>query len=137
MATVQRFSPFSAPAQPELETVTARFWRLVRLEVELALAETEQVLHRILIAVAVAVPAAIALVASLVVLIASGVAPFVDAPWRHLAIAGGGVAAVSMACLGWSLWRLRSLEWPRQTLTSFEENRQWLGAQLKSRLTLR
>jgi hypothetical protein len=137
MATVQRLSPLSAPARQELETVAARFWRLVRLEVELALAETHQVLHQILIAVAVAVPAAVALVASLVVLLASGVAPFVNAPWQHLAIAGSGVAVVSMTCLFWSLWRLRHLEWPRQTLTSFEENRQWLGAQLRSRLTLR
>jgi hypothetical protein len=137
MATVQRLSSLSAPARPELETVAARFWRLVRLEVELALAETHQVLRQILIAVAVAVPAAIALVASLVLLIASGVAPLVDAPWRHLAIAGGGVAVASLACLFWSLWRLRHLDWPRQTLTSFEENRQWLGAQLRSRLTLR
>jgi uncharacterized membrane protein YqjE len=137
MATVHRLSPLSAPARQELETVAGRFWRLVRLEVELALAETHQVFYQILFAVAVAVPAAIAFVASLVVLIASGVAPFVNAPWQHLAIAGGGVAVVSIACLFWSLWRLRHLEWPRQTLTSFEENRQWLGAQLKSRLTLR
>ena len=69
--------------------------------------------------------------------LAGAVAPLFDAAWQHLVIAGGSVFLLALAALAWSAWRLKHLEWPHQTLTSFEENWQWLAAQLRSRLTLR
>lgn len=111
--------------------------RLAQLELELGLAEVRERLITAAIAVAVALVCAIALIASLVVLLAAAFAPLFDAAWQHLVIAGGGVALVSLAAIAWSAWRLRTLDWPRVTLASFEENWRWLGAQLRSRLTLR
>jgi hypothetical protein len=83
------------------------------------------------------VPAAIALIASLVVLVAGAVSPFFGARWEPLVIAGGGVALLSLIALAWSAWRLTHLSWPTETLRSFEENWRWLATQLRSRLTLR
>jgi uncharacterized membrane protein YqjE len=121
----------------EPESVVVLLARLLRLELELGLAETRALLVSAAIAAGVAVIAAITLVASIVVLIAGAVAPLFGAPWQHLVVAGGGLALLALAAVAWSLWRLRTLEWPRQTLNTFEENWRWLGAQLRSRLTLR
>lgn len=134
MATVHRL-PVPTPADEE--GVVARLARLLKLEVELGLAETRRFVRTIVLAVALGVPAAIALIASLVVLLAGAAAPFFGAPWEPLVIAGGGVALLSLAVLGWSVWRLTHLSWPTETLKSFEENWRWLAAQLRSRLTLR
>jgi hypothetical protein len=133
MATVHRLP---VAAHTDDEGVVTRLTRLLRLEVELGLVEGRQLVRRVALAVAVAVLAAIALVSSLVVLVAAAVAPMFDARWEPLLIAGGGVALLSLAVLGWSAWRLRHLSWPTQTLKSFEENWRWLAAQLRSRLTL-
>ena len=119
------------------DTVVALLARLVRLELELGLAETRTLLVSAAIAAGVAVVAAITLIASIVVLIAGAVAPLFGAPWQHLVVAGGGLALLAAAVAAWSLWRLRTLDWPRQTLNTFEENWRWLGAQLRSRLTSR
>jgi hypothetical protein len=78
----------------------------------------------------------IAVISSLVMLVAASVAPLFHAPWEPLLIAGGGVALLSLAALGWSAWRLTHLSWPTETLKSFEENWRWLAVQLRSRLTL-
>jgi hypothetical protein len=121
----------------EPEGVLALLTRLFRLELELGLAEARSLLISATIAVAAAAVAAITLIASIVVLIAGAVAPLFGVPWQHLVIAGGGLALLALATIAWSVWRLRTLEWPRQTLMSFEENWRWLGAQLRSRLTLR
>ena len=121
----------------EPEGVLALLTRLFRLELELGLAEARSLLISATIAVAAAAVAAITLIASIVVLIAGAVAPLFWAPWQHLVVAGGGVALLALATIAWSVWRLRTLEWPRQTLMSFEENWRWLGAPLRSRLTLR
>jgi uncharacterized membrane protein YqjE len=134
MATVHQIRR-REPIEPE--GVLPLLARLVRLELELGLAEARALIVAALIAVAVAAVAAITLVASLVVLVAAAVAPLFDAPWQHLVVAGGGLAVLALAAIAWSVWRLRSLDWPQQTLTSFEENWRWLGAQLRSRLTLR
>ncbi|HMH51045.1 MAG TPA: phage holin family protein [Candidatus Acidoferrum sp.] len=123
------------PAAPE--GVIALLVRLARLELELGLAEARDLLVSAVIAVAVALVAAIVLIASIVVLIAGAVAPLFGVPWLHLVVAGGGLALISLAAIAWSAWRLRKLDWPKQTLTSFEENWRWLAAQLRSRLTLR
>jgi hypothetical protein len=134
MATVHPIRPREAV---EPEGVIPLLGRLARLELELGIAEARALIVSAVIAIGVAVVAAIALVASIVVLVAGGVAPLFRAPWQHLVIAGGGFALLSLAAIGWSAWRLKSLDWPKETLTSFEENWRWLGAQLRSRLTLR
>ncbi|HXH85064.1 MAG TPA: phage holin family protein [Candidatus Tectomicrobia bacterium] len=134
MATVQPLPPRETTVLDE--ALFARLARLVRLELELGLAETRALLRTLAIAVAVAVVAAIALIAGLVLLIAAAFAPLFDAPWQHLVISGGGIVVVCIGALAWCVWRVRNLTWPKQTLTSFEENWRWLAAQLRSRLTL-
>lgn len=134
MATVHPIRPREAV---EPEGVIPLLTRLARLEFELGLAEARALVISAVIAIGVAVVAAIALIASIVVLVAGGVAPLFREPWQHLVVAGGGLALLSLAAIAWSIWRLKSLDWPKQTLTSFEENWRWLGAQLRSRLTLR
>ena len=135
MATVHPF-PVPIPAAHD-ESLLARLARLLRLELELGLAEARELLRGIALAIALAVPAAIALVAAVVVLIAAAFAPLFGAAWQHLVIAGGGVLLLAAGCIAWSVWRLTHLEWPHETIMSFEENWRWLAAQLRSRLTLR
>ncbi len=134
MATIHRLPVREAP---DPDTLVARLARLLKLEVELGLAEVRHLIRSAVLAIAVAIPAAVAVVASVVVLIAAAFAPLFGAPWQHLVIAGGGVLLVAIATIAWSAWRLRSLSWPKTTLTSVEETWQWLGAQLRSRLTSR
>ena len=134
MASVHPIRP-REPVEPE--GVLSLLTRLGRLELELGLAEARELIVSALIAAAVALVAAIVLVASLVVLVTGAVAPLFHAPWAHLVVAGGGLALLALSAIAWSAWRLTSLDWPRQTLTSFEENWRWLSAQLRSRLTLR
>ena len=134
MATVHPLHSADVPHDPSL---FARLLRLLKLELELGVAETKQLVRVIALSVAVAVPAAIALVAAIIVLLAGAVAPLFDAAWQHLVIAGGLVFLLALGALAWSAWRLKHLQWPHQTLTSFEETWQWLAAQLRSRLTLR
>lgn len=133
MATVHRIR---TPADVDHDGVLGSLTRLVRLELELGLAETRELLVSAAIAVAVALTAGIMLLASIVVLIAAAFAPLFGAPWQHLVVAGGAVALLALAAIAWSISRLRGLEW-RKMLISFEENWRWLGAQLRSRLTLR
>jgi hypothetical protein len=135
MATVHHIPP--SPHVDEPDTVFGRLARLLRLEVELGVAEGRELVRSLVVAIAIIVPAAFALIASIVVLLAGAVAPLFGARWEHFVIAGGGVFLLAAAALAWSGWRLRSLPWPKQTLASFEENWRWLGAQLRSRLTLR
>ena len=135
MATVHRL-----PARAEIEydeSILARLTRLAKLELELGIAETRDVLVSAAIAVAVAIPALVLVLSSLVVLIAAAFAPLFRARWEHLVIAGGGIALLAAAALAWSVWRLAHLTWPKETVTSFRENWRWLGAQLRSRLRLR
>src|SRR5712691_8416788 len=117
MATVHPIRP-REPAEPE--GVVASLLRLARLELELGLAEARGLIVSAVIAAAVALVAAIALIASIVVLVAGAVAPLFGASWQHLVVAGGGLALLALAAIAWSVWRLRTLDWPRQTLTSFE-----------------
>ncbi len=117
--------------------LVASLARLAQLELELGLAEARRLLVSAAIAVALAVEAAIALIASLVVLLAAVLAVPFGARWEPLLIAGGATVATALGVIAWSVTRLRSLDWPRLTLASLEENWRWLGAQLRSRLTLR
>jgi cytochrome c biogenesis protein CcdA len=134
MATVH---PIRRPVDVNHDGVVSSLTRLLRLEVELGIAEVRQFVVSAAISVAAAAVAGIVLLASLIVLLAAAFAPLFHAPWQHLLIAGGGMALIAAGAIAWSLSRLRALRWPTQTLTSFEENWQWLGAQLRSRLTLR
>jgi uncharacterized membrane protein YqjE len=134
MATVHPIRPREA-AEPE--SVVSLLGRLAKLELELGVAEAKALVVSAVIAIGVALLATVLLLASIVVLIAGGVAPLFHAPWAHLVTAGGGLAVLSLLAIAWSVWRLKSLDWPKETLTSFEENWRWLGAQLRSRLTLR
>lgn len=132
MAVVRRIH---APERPQHDGVFDRLTRLAQLEFELGLAETRQLLVGTLLAVAVAAPAAVALIASIVVLLATAFAPVFGARWEHLLISGGGIVLLSAGALAWSAFRLRNLRWPEETLTSIEETWRWLGAQLRSRPT--
>jgi len=134
MATVH---PIRTSTSIDHDGVLGSLSRLVRLEMELGLAETRDMLISAAIALGVALVAAIMLLASIVVLLAAAFAPLFGASWEHLVVAGGGIALLALAAIAWSVSRLRSLRWPKQTLSSFEENWRWLGAQLRSRLTLR
>src|SRR5687767_921195 len=100
MATVHRLSP---PVRED-EGVVARL------------------IYTLAIAVVTVIVAAVALIASLVTLVAAAVAPFFNARWEPLLIAGGGVALLSLASLAWSVWRLTHVSWPTETVKSFEEN---------------
>jgi uncharacterized membrane protein YqjE len=135
MAVVHRL-PTRTEADHQ-DSLISRLVKLGKLELELGLAEARDVVLAAVKAVAVAVPAAVLLLASLVVLIAAALAPLFNAAWEHLLIAGGGVALLALAALAWSAWRLTHLSWPKETVTSFQENWRWLGAQLRSRLRLR
>jgi len=127
-------------AVPELEDADGFFGhlgRLLRLELELGLAEGRKLIVSVLVAVAVGVVAGVVLLASLVVLVAGALAPIFGAHWQHLIIGGGGFFLLAAAAGAWSAWRLTHLRWPPETVRSFEENWQWLAAQLRSRLTSR
>jgi hypothetical protein len=134
MATVRRLH---VPETPEHDGVLERLSRLIKLELELGLAETREVLVSALISVAVAVLATVASIASIVVLLAAAFAPLVGARWEHLLISGGGVFLLALLALGGSALRLRNLRWPEETRRSIQETWRWLGAQLRSRLTSR
>lgn len=110
---------------------------LVKLELELGLAEGRALVVSALVAIAIAVVAGVVLVAALVVLVAGALAPIFGARWENLIIAGGGFFLLATAAGAWSAWRLTHLRWPPETVRSFEENWRWLGAQLRSRLTSR
>ena len=138
MATVHHLpTPIQTRPVPHDESILSALTKIVKLELELAVAETREVLVAAAIAIAVAVPAAVLLLAALVVLIAAAFAPLFGAHWQHLVIAGGGVMLLALAALAWSAWRLTHLSWPKEIVNSLQENWQWLGAQLRSRLTLR
>jgi len=119
------------------DTVFVHLGHLLKLEMELGVAEVRELAVSIAIAVGVAVVSAIALISSFAVLLAAAFAPLFNAPWQHLVIGGGGIFVLAAVGLAFSFWRLKNLRVPRETLTSFEENWRWLGAQVKSRLTLR
>jgi len=133
MATVHRLSPHEL----ENDTIATRLGHLVKLEFELGVAETRELVISLLIAVAVAFVSAVALVASLVVLLIAVFAPLFGAAWQPFVIAGGAVFVIAAAAIGWSVWRVKHLEWPHETITSVQENWRWLAAQLKSKLTLK
>lgn len=117
--------------------LTAHLTRLAKLQAELAVAEARSMVVSLGVAIGVAVGAAIVSGGALVVLIAAGFAPLFGTRWQHLAIAGGGVLVLAALAIAWSVWRVRRLGLPRETVRSVMENGEWLVAQVKSRLTLR
>lgn len=120
-----------------LSIVIHRLIRLVELELELGLTEARSLLKTLVIAAAVAVVGLIVILASLVVLVAGVIAPVFGAEWRHLVISGGVFFVLAAAGAAWSLSKFRKVPWPEETLRSLEETKRWLGAQLRSKLTLR
>ena len=134
MATVHRLDTSESSRE---ESLLSRLTRLGALELELGWAETQGLIKRLAIAVALAVLSAIALLAAVIVLIAGALAPLFDAVWQHLVIGGGIVAVLAIAGLAFSVWRLTHLDWPHQTLRSLEDTWRWLATLLKSKLTLR
>jgi hypothetical protein len=133
MATVYRL-----PRQELLqETIPMRLVHLLKLEVELGVAEARDLVVSAAISLAIALVSAVALIASLIVLLTGAFAPLFGLAWPPFIIAGGGMALLAVMTIGWSAWRLRRLDWPHETLSSVQENWRWLGAQLRSRLTLR
>ena len=138
MAIVHRLPARVAPADRDHhEPLSHQLLTLLKLEIELGVAETRALLVSAAIAIAIAVPAIVLLLAALVVLIAAAFAPLFGAAWQHLVISGGGVVILALGALGWSAWRLTHLSWPKETVDSFQENWRWLAAQLKSSLRLR
>jgi hypothetical protein len=135
MATVHRLPARVEPHHDD--SILGRLLRLLKLELELGVAETREVLVSAALALAVAVPALVLLLASFVVLAAAAFAPLFGAAWQHLVIAGGGIALLALGAIAWSVWRLTHLSWPHETVESFQETWRWLGAQLRSTLTLR
>jgi len=133
MATVHRLSP----RELQGETIAMRLGHLLKLEVELGVAETRELVISLLIAVGVAFVSAVALVASLVVLLTAAFASLFRLAWEPFVIAGGSVLILSAAAIAWSVWRVKHLEWPHETITSLQENWRWLAAQLRSKLTLK
>jgi uncharacterized membrane protein YqjE len=123
--------------QNHLGTVVTRFGRLVELEVELGVAEVRRLVASLAVAVGVAVASVIVLLSSLVVLVAGAIAPVFGARWQHLVVAGGVFFVIAAAGMALSIWRLKKVSWPAETLRSLEETKRWLGAQLRSTLTLR
>jgi hypothetical protein len=128
--------PLRVPVETD-DGVIAPLRRLVRLEIELAVAEARELLVTAATAIAVGLAGACMVIAALVVLLAALLAPLFAARWEHLAIAAGVALVVAAAMLAWTAWRLTRLAWPPVTLTSLEETWRWLEAQLRSRLKLR
>jgi uncharacterized membrane protein YqjE len=120
-----------------LSIVVHRLIRLVELELELGLTEARSLIKSLVIAAAVAFVGLIVILASLVVLVAGVIAPVFGAEWRHLVISGGVFFVLAAAGAAWSLTKFRKVPWPEETLRSLEETKRWLGAQLRSKLTLR
>jgi len=120
-----------------LSIVIHRLIRLVELELELGLTEARSLIKTLVIAAAVAVVGLIVILASVVVLVAGVIAPVFGAEWRHLVISGGVFFVLAAAGAAWSLSKFRKVPWPEETLRSLEETKRWLGAQLRSKLTLR
>jgi uncharacterized membrane protein YqjE len=130
-------APSARDGQNHLGTVVTRLGRLVELEVELGVAEIRRLVTSLAVAAAIAVASIIILISSLVVLVAGAVAPLFGAPWQHLVVSGGVFFALAAGGLAWSIWRFRNVTWPAETLRSLEETTRWLGAQLRSKLTLK
>jgi Putative Actinobacterial Holin-X, holin superfamily III len=133
MATLQ---PLHVPAETD-EGVLAPLRRLIRLEIELALAEARDLLVGAATAIALGVVGALLIIGALVVMLAAALAPLFAAPWQHLAIAAGISIIVGAVAVAWTAWRFTNLKWPEVTLTSLEETWRWLEAQLRFRLRLR
>lgn len=117
--------------------LTAHLAHLAKLRAELAVAAARSMAVSLGVAIGVAVGAAIVSGGALVVLIVAGFAPLFGSGWQHLALAGGGVLALAALAIAWSVWRVRRLGMPRETVRSVMENGEWLVAQVRSRLRLR
>src|SRR5438067_11259960 len=101
MATPSRLDDAPTPARPETptrhESLVTRLVRLGALELELGWAETRNLVIRVAIAVGVAVPALIALLASIIVIVDGALASLFATPCVHIVNTGGNVVLIALA----------------------------------------
>lgn len=118
--------------------MTTEVGHLVRLRVEMTVAQTKGALVSAGVSVAVAMASVIVLVTAVTVLIAGAFAPVFHAEWQPLVAVGGGAFLLGAGGLGWSVSRLRGLgDVPRRTVESMKEDWRWLETRLRSGLTSR
>ncbi|HUF93135.1 MAG TPA: YhjD/YihY/BrkB family envelope integrity protein [Candidatus Limnocylindria bacterium] len=118
--------------------MTAEVGHLVRLRVEMAVAEAKGALVAAGVSVAVAMASVIVLVTAITVLVAGALAPLFEGPWQPLVTVGGGALLLGAGGLAWSVRRLRGLgDVPKRTMDSIKEDWRWLGTRLRSGLTSR
>ena len=118
--------------------MTTEVSHLVRLRVEMTVAQTKGALVSAGVAVAAAMASVIVLVTAITVLIAGAFAPVFDARWQPLVIVGGGTLLLAAGGLAWSVSRLRGLgDVPRETVKSMKEDWRWLETRLRSGPTSR
>ena len=118
--------------------MTTEVTHLVRLRVEMTVAETKSALVSAGVSVGLAIACVIVLVTGITLLIAAAFAPIFDAAWEPLVIVGGGALLLAAGGLAWSVSRLRRLgDVPRRTVDSMKEDWRWLETQLRSGLTSR
>ena len=116
--------------------MTTEVTHLVRLRVEMTVAQTKSALVSAGISVAIAIVSVIVLVTATTVLIAGAFAPVFDARWQPLVIVGGGSLLLAAGGLAWSVRRLRGLgDVPQQAVQSVKEDWRWLETRLRSGLT--
>jgi hypothetical protein len=113
-----------------------RLGQLVRLQIELVLAEVRELARALAVTLAVGLASLVVLLASLITLVAGALAPIFGAEPAHLLVAGGAFGSLAVAGGWWTIVRLRGVTWPTIALQSLEETGQWLGIQLRSGLTL-
>jgi membrane protein len=118
--------------------MTTEVGHLLRLRVEMTVAQTKGALVSAGVSVAVALLSVIILVTAITVLVAGAFAPVFQAKWQPLVIVGGGAVLLAGAGLGWSVSRLRGLgDVPRRTVDSMKEDWRWLETRLRSGPTSR
>jgi membrane protein len=118
--------------------MTTEVGHLVRLRVEMTVAQTKAALVSAGVSVAIAMVSVIVALTAVTLLIAGAFAPVFRAEWQPLVTAGGGALLLGGAGLGWSVSRLRGLgDVPRRTVESVKEDWRWLETRLRSGLTSR
>jgi membrane protein len=118
--------------------ITTEVGHLVRLRVEMTVAQTKTALVSAGLSVGVAIVCVIVLATAITLLVAGAFAPVFDARWQPLVIVGGGAFLLAAAGLAWSVKRLRGLgDVPQRTVQSMKEDWRWLETRLKSGPTSR
>jgi membrane protein len=118
--------------------MTTEVGHLVRLRVEMTVAQAKGALVSAGVSVAAAIASVIVVITAVTLLIAGAFAPLFHAEWQPLVAVGGGAALLGAGGLWWSVSRLRGLgDVPRRTMESVKEDWRWLETRLRLRLTSR